>query len=103
MAQIIAAHPGSGSSAQTALDGRRLGGARGDDPRVRKLGIEVMQGWGMTETSPLATISKVTAQQAASSEDERLRVLAKQGYPLPLVDVRSVATRAKRRGMARRR
>ena len=53
------------------------------------LGIEVLQGWGMTETSPLATVSKVTAQQSSLSEDERFAVLAKQGYPLPLVDVRT--------------
>jgi fatty-acyl-CoA synthase len=36
-------------------------------------------------------VSKPTAQQARLSEDERFAVLAKQGYPLPLVDVRTVS------------
>jgi fatty-acyl-CoA synthase len=55
-----------------------------------KLGIEVMQGWGMTETSPLATVSQVTAQQQHLDENARFRIQATQGYPLPLVDLRAI-------------
>jgi len=55
-----------------------------------KLGIQVLQGWGMTETSPLASLSRLTAQQHGLSEDEKFAVMATQGYPLPLVDVRAV-------------
>ena len=54
------------------------------------LGIQIIQGWGMTETSPVATISKIVSQQDHLSADERFQVLATQGYPLPLVDIRSV-------------
>jgi fatty-acyl-CoA synthase len=71
-----------------------VGGSAVPEAMIRAyaaLGIQVMQGWGMTETSPLATVSKPTAQQARLSEDERFAVLAKQGYPLPLVDVRTVS------------
>ncbi len=91
MAQIIASNPGKWK----LQPGLRLtvGGAAVPEAMIRayaKLGIEVLQGWGMTETSPLATVSKVTAQQAHYDENARFRVQAMQGYPLPLVDVRAV-------------
>ncbi len=54
-------------------------------------GIELVQGWGMTETSPLATISKLTQMQDGIGEDERFATLASQGYPIPLVDLRIAA------------
>jgi fatty-acyl-CoA synthase len=71
-----------------------VGGSAVPEALIRayaRLGIQVIQGWGMTETSPLATISKITAQQAQLGEDERFRVLAMQGYPLPLVDIRGMS------------
>jgi fatty-acyl-CoA synthase len=73
-----------------------VGGSAVPEAMIRayaRLGIEVIQGWGMTETSPLATVSKITALQADLSEDERFAVLASQGYPLPLVDIRTVGDR----------
>jgi fatty-acyl-CoA synthase len=71
-----------------------VGGSAVPEAMIRayaRFGIQIIQGWGMTETSPLATVSKITAQQAHLSEAERFAVLAMQGYPLPLVDVRAVA------------
>jgi fatty-acyl-CoA synthase len=53
-------------------------------------GIEVTQGWGMTETSPLATISRPLQTQPDLTEDERFALQATQGYVLPLVDLRIV-------------
>lgn len=70
-----------------------VGGSAVPEAMIRayaKLGIQVIQGWGMTETSPLATISKITAMQEQLSEDEHFPVLATQGYPLPLVEIRGV-------------
>ena len=46
-------------------------------------------------TGYIATVSKLTAQQSSLSEDERFAVLAKQGYPLPLVDVRAIGELAR--------
>lgn len=91
MVQIIASHPGKWK----LQPGLRLtvGGSAVPEAMIRayaKLGIEVMQGWGMTETSPLATVSKVTALQDHLDEDARFKVQAMQGYPLPLVDLRAV-------------
>jgi fatty-acyl-CoA synthase len=51
-------------------------------------GIDILQGWGMTETSPLATVSRVNQLLGNLSEDERFATQALQGYPLPLVDLR---------------
>jgi fatty-acyl-CoA synthase len=42
-------------------------------------GIEVVQGWGMTETSPLATLSSPTAEVAAMDDDAQVAHKIKQG------------------------
>jgi fatty-acyl-CoA synthase len=42
-------------------------------------GVEVIQGWGMTETSPLATVSTPSAKIAALSEEAQLAYKLKQG------------------------
>jgi len=50
--------------------------------------VWLLQGWGMTETSPVATISYPTASLRGASADERYRRAAMAGVPAPLVDVR---------------
>jgi fatty-acyl-CoA synthase len=52
-----------------------------------RFGVPILQGWGMTETSPLASTSRVPAEQELST-DERYEVRACQGRVLPLVDFR---------------
>ena len=49
------------------------------------LGVEMIQGWGMTETSPLATLSRRVMQRRhqALSLDEQLANVAKAGQVLP--------------------
>jgi len=53
-----------------------------------KHGIWIMQGWGMTETSPLCTVSYTKAEFANATEDEKYRRAAMAGMPVPLVDLR---------------
>ena len=53
-------------------------------------GIQILQGWGMTETSPLATISQVNHLLGEVDDDQRFATIATQGYTLPLVDLRIV-------------
>jgi fatty-acyl-CoA synthase len=68
-----------------------VGGSAVPESLIRsyaKLGIEIIQGWGMTETSPLATIAKVNQLQGELTDDERFATMASQGYNLPLVDLR---------------
>ncbi|MFI5365905.1 MAG: long-chain fatty acid--CoA ligase [Candidatus Binatia bacterium] len=54
------------------------------------LGVTVMQAWGMTETSPLATVSRPCSTMRSRSDAERLAVRAKQGTPAPAVELRVV-------------
>lgn len=43
--------------------------------------IEVLQGWGMTETSPIGTLSNLTPELLALPYDEQLKWRIKQGMP----------------------
>lgn len=49
------------------------------------LGVEMIQGWGMTETSPLATLSRRVMKrgQLALSEDAQFENVAKAGQIMP--------------------
>ena len=51
-------------------------------------GVWIVQGWGMTETSPIATVSYQTNELKGAADDERFRRAAMAGVPVPLVDVR---------------
>ena len=53
------------------------------------LGVEMIQGWGMTETSPLATLSRriMKRSQRRLSEDEQFANVAKAGQVMPGIDV----------------
>jgi len=49
------------------------------------LGVEMIQGWGMTETSPLATLSRrvMTRQHLELNEDQQFENVAKAGQLMP--------------------
>ena len=53
-------------------------------------GHTILQGWGMTETSPLATMSMPKPTQTGLTDDERFAIAATQGFPVPFVDLRAV-------------
>jgi fatty-acyl-CoA synthase len=55
-----------------------------------KLGMPILHAWGMTETSPLASVSRVRSTLLDRSEDEQADIRAKQGVVVPLVDCRIV-------------
>ncbi|MFI7060400.1 long-chain fatty acid--CoA ligase [Kribbella sp. NPDC050124] len=55
-----------------------------------KLGRPILQAWGMTETSPVATAAHVPARYEELAEDKKARLRARQGQPLPGVEVRIV-------------
>ena len=68
-----------------------VGGAAVPETLIRAFdahGIWLLQGWGMTETSPLATVSYPKAELADAPLDERYRRAALAGVPVPLVDLR---------------
>ena len=68
-----------------------VGGAAVPESLIRAFdrhGVWLLQGWGMTETSPIATVSYPKAEMKGASDDERYRRAAMAGIPVPLVDVR---------------
>src|SRR5579875_3879775 len=52
--------------------------------------INIVHAWGMTETSPLASLSKLRSYQKDWPLDEQFRIKARQGTVLPGVDFRVV-------------
>lgn len=68
-----------------------VGGAAVPEALIRAFdrhGIWIEQGWGMTETSPVCTISYPRAELRDASADEKYRRAAMAGVPVPLVDLR---------------
>lgn len=53
-----------------------------------RYGIHVLNTWGMTELSPLGTTAVMTSKMDEASKEERLDHATKQGYPIPLLEVR---------------
>ena len=73
----------------SALERLTCGGSAPPPSLIRwywdTLGVEMIQGWGMTETSPLATISRRVMKrgQLALSEDAQFENVAKAGQLMP--------------------
>lgn len=59
--------------------------------RFDKFGATIVQPWGMTETTPIATVSTLKPQMSQWSDDQRYEVRAKQGLPAPFIELRAVA------------
>jgi 3-(methylthio)propionyl---CoA ligase len=56
----------------------------------RARGIGVVHGWGMTETSPVGTISRITAAEQGLDDAAQVAFLMRQGRPLFGVELRIV-------------
>ena len=57
----------------------------------KELGVEVCHAWGMTEMSPTGTFSKLRGAHRGLSDAEKWRIKAKQGRPIPGVELRLAA------------
>jgi fatty-acyl-CoA synthase len=55
-----------------------------------QIGLPILQAWGMTETSPVATTGRVKSTLLGGSDDELADLRAAQGLPIPLVELRIV-------------
>ena len=59
--------------------------------RFDKFGVRVIQPWGMTETTPLATVCTVKPHMKTWTEDDQYALRAKQGFPSPFIEIRAVS------------
>jgi fatty-acyl-CoA synthase len=53
-----------------------------------EVGLPILQAWGMTETSPLATVAVTRSERLGAPEEELAELRATQGMPAPLVELR---------------
>ncbi|RRS05996.1 fatty-acid--CoA ligase [Aquabacterium soli] len=71
-----------------------IGGAACPPAMIKTLqddfGVEVIHAWGMTEMSPLGTLSRLKAKHADLPKDAKQRILEKQGKGIYGVDMRIV-------------
>ncbi len=78
----------------SSLRGMIVGGAAAPQSMIegfeKKHGLNVIHAWGMTEMSPLGTVSRLKSYQAELPESDRFSIRAKQGMSVPGVDLRAV-------------
>ena len=78
-----------------SLDGLTVmtGGSAPTETLIRNArhnGVFMIQGWGLTESSGIAAVSRPNKRLLSESPEEQVRFLAKQGVPLPIVRIRNV-------------
>ncbi|WP_233270400.1 long-chain fatty acid--CoA ligase [Chachezhania sediminis] len=82
-----------GSKAES-LQRTLIGGSAAPSFMIRDFneiyGVELLHGWGMTETSPLGSINQLLAKHADLSQEEKLKLRANQGRPPFGVELRVV-------------
>lgn len=87
--QALDAKPGAWDLAALRL--MTVGGSSVPEALIRSYktrhGVTILQGWGMTETSPVGSLGLVRDDDV--TPDEEFAQRAKAGYPLPFFDIRS--------------
>jgi fatty-acyl-CoA synthase len=51
--------------------------------------VKILQAWGMTETAPIATVCHLPEAMKKNTSAEQVGYRAKQGSPLPYIDIRA--------------
>ncbi len=70
-----------------------VGGAAAPESMIRafdRFNLRVLHGWGMTETTPVASVNYVKRELGGLAGDGQYAQRAKQGVPLPFVEVRAM-------------
>src|SRR3954453_16517595 len=74
------------------LKGMLVGGSAAPRAMIagfkQRHGMNVVHGWGMTETSPVASTAALPGDLADADEETQFDYIAMQGLPLPLVELR---------------
>jgi len=90
--QMLLQHLRATGGRLTSLKRVVIGGSAVPEALVRafrdEFGIDVTHAWGMTETSPLGTLSTPTPEVAALSEEAQLQYKLKQGRPPAGIELR---------------
>lgn len=77
----------------SALRAMLVGGSAPPKAMIRgfdeRHGLKVLQGWGMTETTPLCTVAVLKSELREAEAEERYTYMARQGFPLPFVEIRA--------------
>lgn len=78
----------------SSLRGMIVGGAAAPQAMIegfkKKHGLDVMHAWGMTETTPLGTVSRLKSYQLELPEAEQFALRAKQGVGVPGIEIRAI-------------
>lgn len=92
--QMLLTHLRETGATFSTLQRVTVGGSACPESIIREFrdvhGVDVIQGWGMTETSPLATVSLPNRRIHSLTEEEQLAWKLKQGRPLAGIDLKLV-------------
>ena len=84
-------HPGEYDL--SALRAIVIGGSAAPPAMIRgykeRHGLDIVHAWGMTEMTPLGTLCNLPSSLQEASAEEQFRYRAKQGTPLPFVELRA--------------
>jgi acyl-CoA synthetase (AMP-forming)/AMP-acid ligase II len=77
----------------TKMKGMLVGGSAAPRAMIagfrQRHGIHIIHGWGMTETSPVASTAQLIGDLHDLDEEAQIDFIAMQGIPLPLVEIRN--------------
>jgi fatty-acyl-CoA synthase len=70
-----------------------VGGSAAPESMIRgfeeRHGLRVVHAWGMTEMNPVGTVCRLSGEMLDAPKDEQYKQRAKQGPPLPFIEVRA--------------
>jgi fatty-acyl-CoA synthase len=93
MLQMLDANPGKWDL--SSMKGMLVGGSAVPRAMIaaykERHGLSVVQGWGMTETSPVASVTDFIGDLADADQDTQFDFVAMAGVPLPFVEIRARA------------
>jgi fatty-acyl-CoA synthase len=77
----------------SAMKGMLVGGSAAPRAMIagfkQRHGMTIVHGWGMTETSPVASEAMLPGDLSSADEEKQFDYIAMQGIPLPLVELRA--------------
>ena len=90
--QLLDANPGRWD---LPLKGMLVGGSAVPRAMIQaykqRYGLQIVQGWGMTETSPVASVTDFPGDLRAAEDETKFDYAAMAGLPLPFVEIRARA------------